>query len=540
MSRVDPHWIRGTVDELALEQGCYFDENAALRPCRFLETFCCQSKGRRFAGKPLALMPSQRDFLMRLHGWKREDGTRRYRRFYLEEPKKNGKSTFFSGECLYLTVGDGEPGAEVYVCAVDKDQTKAVFGEACNMVEQSPSLAKRLEIIPSAFTMVDAKTRSRMEGLSADVESKDGKNAYAVLFDELHRQRGSAMWDIMRYAGAGRDQPLIGSITTAGSNRLSVCWQQHDYTKKVNAGLIPDTSHLGVIYGAEPTDDIEDPATWWKANPGMGIIVSEQDFRDELKAALANPSELANFLRLRLGIWSQSDVRFLPSDKWDACGKISFQEPSLRGAGCFSGLDLAATIDIAALAHVFQADDEATKVIWRFWIPEETAERRQKRDEVPYLTWAKQGLITLTPGNVIDYAYIKTQIMKDAQFFGMKRLYSDPWNATQLLGELQEEGLDVQTFNQVPKYQNEPTKYLGRLVMQGKFHHGNNAVANWMADNAVAKRDSNGNIKLDKEKSKEKIDGLVAVVNALAARIAPDPDGGGESIYNKQRIFFVG
>ena len=188
--------------------------------------------------------------------------------------------------------------------------------------------------------------------------------------------------------------------------------------------------------------------------------------------------------------------------------------------------------------HVFGDEASGIKVLCRFWIPEECAELRERRDQVPYLTWARMGLITLTPGNVIDYAFIRAQILADAKLFQMRKLYADKWNASQLLNELQEEGLDVQTFGQGFLSQNEPTKYLERLILSGRLHHGDNEVLNWMADNAMAVTDPAGNVKLDKKKSTEKIDGMAALVNALAAKIAPDSEGG-PSIYSTRKIMFL-
>lgn len=251
-------WLRDPSDELARAQGCWFDADAAERPICFIETFCKQSQGR-FGGEPLRLLDWQTDFLRRLYGWRRDDGTRRFRSAYLEVPKKNGKSTLVSGLVLYHLIADAEPGPKVFCNAYDREQASIVFDEAAAMVRASPSLAKRLDLVETKKEIRWRKVNGRIKANSADVPSKDGANASFVVFDELHRQETWDLWRMFRYAGVSRSQPLTLSITTAGVDRQSVCYAQHDYSKRVAAGRVPDWQHLGLIYGATPEDDFRDP-----------------------------------------------------------------------------------------------------------------------------------------------------------------------------------------------------------------------------------------------------------------------------------------
>lgn len=533
-------WIRGPIDELALEEGCYFDPPSGDRVIKFLELGCRQSKGE-WAGKPLELIPWQRDFISRLYGWRRADGTRRYRTFYLEIPKKNGKSTLLSGLALYHLIADEEPGAEVYTNAYDLSQARIIFDEAANMVRSSPQLSKRLEVISSAKRIIHGATSSKFLALSADVPSKDGVSSSFTIFDELHRQKTSAMWDIFEFAGAARRQPLMGAITTAGYDRNSICYRQHSYTKKVNADraedMVRDTAHLGVIYGATIQDDWTDPEVWKRVNPSMGYTLKLEDFGAEVAKAKESPLKLNNFLRLRLNIWTNAAERFIAREKWDACGKAPVDRESLQGGVCYGGLDLASTTDLAALVLVFPDFEGRYDVLCRFWAPEEGAARREELDRVPYLTWAREGFLTLTPGDVIDYDFIRAEINDLAAQHSIKKLFADPYNATQLGLQLQGDGIPLEMLRQGFLSLSPPTKELERLVIGGRIRHGNHPVLNWCADNAVAAVDPAGNVKLSKQKSTEKIDGMAALVNAIAA--ATSGGESGESVYNDRGIIIL-
>ena len=530
--------IRNKSDELALREGCYYDPAAGERVVAFVEKFCKQSKGE-WSGKTIKLLDWQRDFILPLYGWKRPDGTRRFRTFYCEVAKKNGKSTLASGLTLYHLLADGEPGAEVYCLAYDLGQARIVFDEAHHMVKASPSLYKVLDPVPSAKRILHPASNSKLQALSADVPSKDGFNASYTLFDELHRQRTRSLWDIFKYAGKSRRQPLRGSITTAGFDRESICWEQHEYTRRINEGLIEDTTHFGVIYGATLNDPIDSPATWKKANPSIGVTLKEEDFASEVKQARENPAELNNFLRLSLNIWTQSDERYIPRDKWDACAGGPIDLADLEGLPCYGGLDLSSTTDVTAFVLIFGDTVQGFTVVPYFWLPEETARCREDREQVSYLTWGRMGLIKLTPGPVVDYAYVRTQINALAKRFKrLEKIYVDPHMATQLTHQLHDEdGLPVEYLRQGFISLNAPTQELMRLVMSRKLRHDANPVMDWMADNACAERDAAGSVKLSKKKSTEKIDGMAALVNAIAAATSGALEG--PSVYESRGVITV-
>lgn len=311
-------WIRNPSDDAAVREGCWFDPQAGDFVCAFVETFCRQSKGR-WAGLPLRLLDWQRDFVHRLYGWKRPDGLRRFRRFYLEIAKKNGKSTLLSAISLQNLVCEIDGAPEIYINACDRSQASIIHDEAERMVRASPDLSRRLKVKPSVKRILCPANSGVLIANSRVADSKDGLNPSLTIFDELHRQPGRQLWDVFEYASLAREQPLFGAITTAGEECSGVWWEQRDYSEKVNAGIISDTSHLGIVYRADEGDDVSDPATWLKANPSLGHTIRLDDFRSDLAKASQSPAKMANFLRLRLNIVSNADRRFLDLEKWDHC-----------------------------------------------------------------------------------------------------------------------------------------------------------------------------------------------------------------------------
>ena len=504
-------WIRTPADEKAVSAGCYFDLPAAERVCNFFQRFLRHSKGE-WAGRPFELLDWQWEQIVApLFGWKRADGTRRYRRGYIEVPKKNGKSALFSGLSLYLLMADGEPGAEIYSAAVDRDQAGIVYNEAANMVEASPALLSKLDVVRSTKRIVFKQTRSVYRALSADVPAKEGLNAHAVLIDELHAQKNRELWDTLRYAGASRRQPLNLAITTAGYDRHSICWEQHCYAEQVLTGVIEDSSFFAFISAAGPEDDWTDPEVWKKANPSFGTTVNAEQFAEDCNEAQESPAKENSFRRYRLNQWTESDVRWLSLEKWDACAGIP---EDLEGELCYAGLDLSSTTDLSALVLVFPGE-ERFDVLAYFWVPEEGARRRERKDRVPYLQWIREGHIEATPGEAIDYAYIRKRIKELGETYRIETIAIDRWNATQLAGELEQDGFEIVAFGQGFASMNWPTKKLEEIVLSAKLAHGGNPVLRWMAANVSLETDAADNWKPSKKKSRERIDGIVALIMGL-------------------------
>lgn len=529
-------WVRTAADEKAIADGCYFDLDAAGRIVRFFEQFLSHSKGA-FAGKPFELLEWQKyEFLMPLFGWKRKDGTRRFRMAFVEIPKKNGKSALCSGISLYLLMADGEPGAEIYAAAADRDQAAIVFNESETMVRQSKALAKRLRVISSRKTIHFPKSNSVYRCLSADVPTKEGLNIHGLIFDELHAQKSRDLWDTLRYGGAARDQPLIISITTAGFDRQTVCYEQYEYAKKILRGDVEDTSFFPLIYEADQEkDDLNDPAVWRAANPSMGATIKENQFAEEYREAVEKPASYSSFLRYRLNIWTQSETQWVDIKRWDECVWKKKDWPDLLGRPCWCGLDLANLVDIAAFVAVFNVDGIA-HVVSRFWVPEENMHRRTKKDRVPYQSWARSGLITPTSGDVIDYNRIELDIKAFSEEYEVKEIAYDPWNAQQIVTNLGSHGLTMVPIRQGMYSMSGPTKETEARILSKRIAHDGNKVLRWMVGNVQAEQDAAGNAKPSKAKSREKIDGVVAMIMAVGRMVLAED---GESPYDERGILVL-
>jgi len=496
------------------ERGLWFDAKAAQVVIAFF-SLLKHSKGE-WAGRPVTLEPWQQFVLASIFGWKRADGTRRFRTAILEVARKNGKTTMAAGVGLYLLVADGEPGAEVYSAATKRDQARLSHGEATRMVKASPQLRREVRIFKDNIHIVD--TASKFEPLGADADTMDGLNVHGAIIDEIHAHKSRDTWDLLETATGARRQPLMFGISTSGFDRQSLFFSQHEYTEKVLQGVVEDDSWFGIAYTIDEGDDWQDEKNWEKANPNLGVAKKWDDMRRKAARAREMPSAQNAFMRLELDIWTHSETKWVNLEHWRACGK-AVDEHGLRGRTCYGGLDLSSNTDTSALVLVFppQTEDDDYVVLCRFWIPEESMHERVRRDRVPYDVWVRQGFVTATPGNVIDYDWILDQIYEDASTFDVKELAFDRWGATKIQTELMElfgEEFLV-GFGQGFLGMSAPMKELEKLILGHQMAHGNNPVLTWMADNLVAREDPAGNIKPDKEKSTEKIDGMVALIMAL-------------------------
>jgi len=507
----------------------YFDKKAAERAVRFFEHYIVHIKGK-WAGEPFTLERWQKnDIITPLFGCKRPDGSRQYRTCYIEIPRKNGKSSLCSGIALYLLYADNEPSAEVYSAAADTKQAAIVFNVAKGMAMASKSLMSRGQIYRNSIFI--PRTASAYQVLSADAYTKHGLNAHGIIFDELHAQPNRELWDVLATSTGARTQPLTVAITTAGFDRNSICWELHEYARRIKEGVIEDDSFLPVIYAADEGDDWRDPKTWRKANPNIGVSISEDYLKRECAKAENVPAYENTFRRLHLNQWTQQESRWLPMAAWEACGGQVIPE-MLKGKPCYAGLDLSSTTDITALVLAFPVDG-AVKLLSYFWIPGDNILERAKRDHVPYDLWVKQGLVYATDGNVIDYSFIVAKIAELRKQYALKEIAFDRWGAAKIVQELTELGVAVVPFGQGFASMAGPSKELLRLVLAGKLEHGGNPVMRWMADNAVVKTDPAGNIKPDKAKSTQRIDGIVAAVMALDRAMR---HGAGHSVYESRGI----
>jgi len=484
----------------------------------------------------MALAPWQRFWLATLFGWKRADGTRRFRTSYLEVARKNGKSTMLAGVGLYLLLADGEPGAEIYTAATKLDQARIVFQESERMVRQSPDLKRALTLFKDSITQ--AGTFSKYQPVGRDSDTLDGLNVHGGLIDELHAHPTGEMWDVLETATGARRQPLLVAITTAGHNRQSICYQFHDYSEKVLSGVVQDDAWHGLIYTLDrtPEGDLEDwesEAAWLKANPNLGVSKKASDMRDKARKARAMPARLNVFLQKELDVWTQASMRWIDPLKWAACNLEPIDAARLAGRRCYGGLDLSSTLDVTALVWVFPpTDGDAYDVLCRLWVPDENWYERVKQDRAPYDVWIREGIMQTTPGNVVDYDIILEEIEADMKRFDVQELAFDPWNATSVTNKLPK-GMPVE-FRQGYVSMNPAMKALEVAIQKRQINHGGNAALAWMADNVVASKDPAGNLKPDKNKSTERIDGIVALL--MAYHRASLRDAAAQSVYAERGI----
>ena len=521
-----------------MAEGSHYDKEKADIAVEFISNLK-HTKGT-WAGKYFELLPWQEQIIRDVFGVVKADGYRQFNTAYVEIPKKMGKSELAAAVALYLTCADMEQRAEVYGCAADRQQAAIVFDVAADMVRLSPALSKRVKILASTRRLIHLPINSFYQVLSAEAYSKHGFNIHGVVFDELHTQPDRKLYDVMtKGSGDARMQPLFFLITTAGTDTHSICYEVHSKAKDILEGRKIDPTFYPVIYGADESDDWTDPKVWAKANPSLGITVGIEKVKAACDSAKQNPAEENSFRQLRLNQWVKQTVRWMPMEKWNACS-FPVDEAELEGRVCYGGLDLSSTSDITAFVLVFppQNEDDKYCILPFFWIPEETLDLRVRRDHVPYDIWQKQGFLETTEGNVVHYGYIEQFIEKLGQRFNIKEIAFDRWGAVQMTQNLEGMGFTVVPFGQGFASMSPPTKELMKLTLEQKIAHGGNPVLSWMMDNVTVRTDPAGNIKADKEKSTEKIDGAVATIMALDRALRHGNERT-ESVYDSRGILIL-
>lgn len=466
----------------------------------------------KWNGVPFKLADWQWEKIIKpLYGTINEDGTRQYRSCLILLPRKNGKSELCSALALYHLFADGEQGGQIYSAAVDREQATLVFDVARDMVAANPVLKKRCRVIDSTKRIINKKTRTFYKAIPADAAGSMGFNSSLVIYDEVHEAANRKLFDALATSFGGREQPLFIIISTAGYDRNGILYERYEYAKKVLSGVVENKTLLPVIYEASEEADWTDEKTWYACNPALGDFRSFQDLQGLVNEAKEIPALENTVKRLYLNQWTSSETPWIDISAWNAC-QNGIDIGSLKGRTCYGGLDLSSTQDITAFVLVFPPENENEKyqVLTRFWLPKENiGKRRQLAD------WAKQSFISLTPGNVVDYDFVKHQIFQDADDFDLKEIAFDSWNATQIAIQLEEEGLTVVKFRQGFKSMSPAVKELEVKILSNQLVHNGNPVLSWMVSNVMIKLDPAGNVKIDKSKSTDKVDGVVALAMAL-------------------------
>ncbi|MEQ8154487.1 MAG: terminase TerL endonuclease subunit [Clostridiaceae bacterium] len=495
------------------------------------------TKGK-WAGQPFILLPWEIDLIKKAFGTLREDGTRQYRTVYVEIPKKVGKSELGAAIALYMLLADGESNAEVYVAACDRQQASIIFNTSVNFIEGNRTLSRVTKTIRSTKRIIYPTTGSFYQVLSSDVKSKSGLNCACVLLDEIWTYPNADLAKMLTTgSGDAREQPLFIYLTTAGDKLSGYGWDMHCKAKDILAGRRIDPTFLPIIYGLEENDDWEDEKNWYKANPSLGHTIQIDRVREHYEQAKQDPVEEALFKQLRLNIWLKQNIKWMPMNIWEKCSfEVNLEK--LKGRECYGGLDLSSTTDITAFVLVFppRNTDECYLVLPYFWIPDENLKLRVRRDHVPYDVWEKQGYIKTTEGNVVHYGFIETFIEELGTKYNIKEIAFDRWGAVQMVQNLESMGFIVAAFGQGYKNMSPPSRELMKLVLEKKIAHGGNPVLRWMMDNIYVKTDPAGNIKPDKEKSTEKIDGAVALIMALDRAIRNENKS---SVYDERGILVL-
>ena len=512
-----------------------YDKELADYAVSFIECLC-HTKGT-WAGKPFKLLDWQEQIIRDLFGIIKPNGYRQFNTAYVEIPKKNGKSELAAAIALLLCCGDGEQRAEIYGCAADRGQATIVFDVAADMVRMCPALEKRCKILASQKRILYLPTNSFYQVLSAEAYSKHGFNIHGVVFDELHTQPNRKLFDVMtKGSGDARMQPLYFLITTAGTDTNSICYETHQKALDIIEGRKKDSTFYPVIYGAGNDEDWTDPKTWKKANPSLGETIGMDKVKAACDSARQNPGEENAFRQLRLNQWVKQAVRWMPMEKWDACA-FPVNPEELEGRVCYGGLDLSSTTDLTSFCLVFPPENEEDRyyVLPYFWLPEETLPLRVNRDHVPYDVWERQGYIQTTEGNVVHYGFIEKFIEHLGELYNIREIAFDRWGAVQMVQNLEGMGFTVVPMGQGFASMSPPTKELMKLTLEKRIAHGGHPVLRWNMDNIFIRTDPAGNIKADKAKSTEKIDGAIACIMALDRAIRCGNDTS-ESVYDTRGL----
>jgi phage terminase large subunit-like protein len=498
-----------------------FDRVAAERVCTF-GTLFVHIKGP-LAGKHLTLDPWQSFILTTVFGWVwKNTGKRRFRRVYVEVPRGNGKTTISVIPALYCLAAEKEGGAEVYSAARIRDQAKVAFSIAQQMARKNHAFLNKLGVDVLAHRIVQQNSASFFEAVSSDADSLDGKNVHFGLIDELHAHRTRDVYDAIETGAGKRDQSLLWAITTAGSDKTGIAYEQRAYVLNILKGTVVDDSFFGVVYTVDEGDDWTDEATWRKANPNYGVSVEAENIAAMCRKAMQSPASQAAFLTKHLNVWIQTDQALYDTRAWNNCADAKLDIEDFIGKPCRIGVDLASKIDIAAVVLLFE-DGERLVAFPRFYVPEAAiAESRN----ASYGGWQIEGHLIETSGDVIDFNKIEEDIRADLDRFDVVEIGVDPWQSTQMATSLSMSGASVFEYRQVVSTMSEPTKELDGLMRTGAITHDGNPVLAWMIGNVVGHYDAKENVYPRKERPENKIDGAVALIMALGMKLKGDQSGG--------------
>lgn len=530
-------------DAHALAAGAHFDERFAAHACRFFDDGLVHATGA-FAGRPFVLLPWQRLIVRKVFGWRNAEGRRLIRSVYVHIAKKNGKSTWAAGMTLYLLLGEPdpdhpergpEPAQQIYGASTTAETGAIVFREAAKLAQASPALRELIEVKQQTKRLTVPSQQSFFKVLAHKATSAEGMIAGGIVLDEVHAMKSRELYAALRYAGAGRRQPLTIETTTAGVDDPTALWRdRHRYTGRVLAGEVVDPSHYGAIFEADrETEQLDDLLQLRKANPSMGETINEADLVKSARQAMQEgPASVAEFKRYRLNIATGAEQGWINPEAWDR-GQKAFKPADLVGRPCVFGLDLAKVSDFTALVALWPGTDAdpAWHVASWFWLPRAAVLARSRMGDASYEAWEAQGLIEVTDGETTDHNIVRQRIKELAEVYspssiGIDRNF-DGWQFTETL--FNDDELPAVGVGQGWRSQDVPMQRLTQLVTDGQLNAGANPVMRWMASNAIAKRvGPNSNLHLDKARAADKVDGIAALINAvyLVEAVPEEEDNG--------------
>ena len=490
-----------------------FDLDRANKPIQFIEQFCKHSKGE-WMGQPVKLELFQKAYIQALFGFIDDSGNRRFKESFFLVARKNGKSTLLSSIMLYMLVADGEGGAEVVSGATKKEQASIVFKEAVNMISQSEYLRKHLK--KRKTDIYFPATFSTMTALSSDSNTLDGLNLHCAVIDELHAIKDRNLYEVLKQGMSARRQPLLVMITTAGTVRENIFDDMYTYATKVVDGLVDDERFLPVIYELDNRDEWTNPDMWAKANPSLHVIKKYNDLVEKVERAKTNPQEVSGILTKDFNVRETIAGTWLTFDDID--NPLTYDINDIRNSYAIGGVDLSATTDLTcATLLVMKPKDETKYILQQYFIPSEHLDKKINEDRVPFDIWHKQGLITITEGNRVDYSDVTQWYLKMVKEYGIRPLWVgyDSWNAQYFTEEMKANGFNMVEVRQGFKTLSTPMKELQAELIGKRINYNNNPILKWNLTNVAIKRDENGNIRPVKNtSSKMRIDGAVSLLIA--------------------------
>jgi len=506
------------------DPGIYYDEKGVERVIQIFRLL--KHTSGEYYGKRFQLLPWQIFVLSWIFGWKyKESGYRVTRKAYVEVAKKNGKSELAGAIGLYGAFFDGEMGAECYSAANKYDQATICWNAGKVMATQFMQESKKFASICKVYDSITTRGLKNVQGessfkpIAADSKTLDGVRPHFAIIDEYHEAKDDSILRNLASGMVNRTQPLLFIITTAGFNINGPC---HQYRKVVNdiiSGKKEDKSTFGLIFTANKDDDWNDEKTWQKANPSIGTTPSWDGLRTEYTKALnEGQSAEINFKTKNLNIWVRQSKTWITDKIWMQGNKMESEE-KLMGSECYAAVDLSTKWDLTCFGLLFPPTPERDSFIFKakYYCPQEGAQFRAKKDGVPYLDWAKDKHLYLTEGNVTDFAAVQLDIQEAMQNYSVQKVYYDPWQSTQFASELFADGVPMEQFRQTVVNYNEPIREMEALISKGQIWHGGDPVLRWMAGNITLKTNHTGLIMFDKDKSQEKIDGMVVLAMCYAA-----------------------